>query len=279
MRRLLLLPLLVALATGSAVSALAASAASRSGNASAASRCPGSEPNSQATSKRPGAGGTLVPHTPDAVLICRYNGLPQPAGKIAGFTLTGAQALSAAQAVTLASRFDALKPYVLDKVYNCPLDSGSQAILHFSYPSGDGVTVTVHLSGCTSSTNGAPSYINGPATGPRTVFEGYPSALRSLAVGSKSFIRAHEDLLIGTATWCGGPYPGACHDQSGTIQVTAPNGDVVAGTEVHKGRFSVYVTPGRDEVQLLDSGYGTQTKRIAAKGGGTSHVKMQLDFP
>jgi hypothetical protein len=66
-----------------------------------------------------------VPQGPDSVLICRYNGLPQPAGKIAGFTLTGAQALGLTQATTLASAFDALQPYVAGKVYSCPLDSGA----------------------------------------------------------------------------------------------------------------------------------------------------------
>jgi hypothetical protein len=220
-----------------------------------------------------------VPQGPDSVLICRYNGLPQPAGKIAGFTLTGAQALGLTQATTLASAFDALQPYVAGKVYSCPLDSGNEAVLHFGYASGDSVTVTVHLSGCTSSSNGAPAYVNGPTTEPAVVYQGYPSALKQLAFGSKSFIRAHEDLLIGTATWCGGPYPGACHNQTGTIQVTAPNGDWVAGSAVHHGKYSVYVTPGRDKVQLLDSGYGTQTKVVTARGGGTSHVHMQLDFP
>jgi hypothetical protein len=275
MRRLLLLPLLVALAAGGAVSALAASAPSRSANASAASRCPGSEPHNQATSKRAGSAGTLVPQTPDAVLICRYNGLPQPSGKIAGFTLTGAQALGATQTAALATAFDALKEFVPGKTYNCPLDSGSQAVLHFSYPSGDGVTVTVDLSGCTKSTNGAPRYFEGTPI----PYEGYPAALKTLAVGSKSFIRAHEDLLIGTATWCGGPFPGGCHNQTGTIQVNASNGDWVAGAAVRKGKFSVYVTPGRDKVQLLNSGYATPSKSITAKGGGTTHVHLQLDTP
>jgi hypothetical protein len=257
MERFLLLSIVGVLAIGGTGAAVAATSSSP-----ATSICGSAEPSSQAVSHRPSAATSLVPAAPTSVVICRYNGLPEPGKQIAGFMLIGEQTLSDTQVTALASAFDALKAtYAPGKAYSCPLDSGSEAVLHFSYASGDNVTVTVHLSGCTSSTNGAPTYINGPATGPRTVYRGYPSSLRKLALGSKSFIRAHETLLDGT-----GP--------SATVQVNAKNGDWTAEATIRKGKFSVYVTPGSDEVMLIRSGVTQETRSIRAPAGGTAHVRL-----
>jgi hypothetical protein len=256
MERILLLSIVAVLAIGGAGAAVAATSSS-----SAASSCASAQPPGTTVSNRPSAATSLVPLTPTSVLICRYNGLPEPGRKIAGFTLIGEQTLGATRVATLASAFDTLKPFVSGKAYSCPLDSGNEAVLHFRYASGDSVTVTVHLSGCSSSTNGAPSYRNGPATGPKTVFQGYPSSLRKYAFGSKSFIRKHETLLDGTAA-------------TGTIQVDAKNGDWTAEATVHKGKFSVYVTPGSDDAALIRSGVTQASKWVTAPAGGTAHVRL-----
>lgn len=103
-----------------------------------------------------GAGRTLVPGRPAALLVCRYSGVggfPHPVGAWA-FHLRSHRLLTRARAVrSLAAQLNALRP--VTGAQACPNDDGEAILAVFRYGgSAPDDPVTVHLGGCGQTDNG-----------------------------------------------------------------------------------------------------------------------------
>jgi hypothetical protein len=134
----------IAIAVGAAVAG--ASPASRVARGS----CPSHGPTT-VYSSRTGANQSLVPPSPDRLLLCRYSGINPVNG---GRALTAHRLVTSRAKVTrFADEFNAL-PEFPPGIFNCPVDVGTAIVAYFGYPSGPGDPVRVELSACTGVTNG-----------------------------------------------------------------------------------------------------------------------------
>jgi hypothetical protein len=92
----------------------------------------------------------LVPSGPDALLLCRYNGLN--AGPNAGRLAAWATVKAAAAIARLTTEFDALPRQRPGS--HCPMDDGSAIIATFGYANAAPDPVQVGLKGCRTVSNG-----------------------------------------------------------------------------------------------------------------------------
>jgi hypothetical protein len=110
--------------------------------------CPADLPKPGAYS--PGPASIMVPASPNAARICRYNGLnsSQPENSLAKSGMVNPAELSG-----LVGGLNAAGP-MPSRVISCPMDNASNDVVIFAYPNGHTVFVTVGLTGCNLVTNG-----------------------------------------------------------------------------------------------------------------------------
>src|SRR5947209_2076272 len=107
-------------------------------------------------SLRQGASSSLVPDTPNALLVCSYSGFdgpPQgPSQGPPGRLIATGSLTDPATVQRLASELDAIP----DRTgpIACPADLGNRLVTHFGYASGPEDPVAIGLSGCNPLTNG-----------------------------------------------------------------------------------------------------------------------------
>lgn len=220
--------------------------------------CPASD-TTRLRSTRPGAEGQLVPPDVRAVLLCRYNGLPEPGSIQPGFGLVAEHRVRRrSQAAQLAAELDAL-PAPAPGATACPADTGSAIVAYFSYASVPGDPVTIGLNGCQTASNGRLTRFGDG----RPVIE----QLAALTPISRAFVLAHEAEIQGRVRQCGGPAPGICRPAGSTagdeIKVLAGEGYAVGLLAPRRDRFTVLVPPGREIVQLV-AGWRTGRPRVLA---------------
>jgi hypothetical protein len=142
---------LIAVAVAAAATVATVAVAVAPATAARAPACPGTD-RPAAVSGRAGSARSLVPGTPDTVLLCRYGGANDGG---AAFRLLASPHLVTSRATTarLARDLDALTP-TTGVVFHCPLDTGDAIVAYFRYPSGADDPVTAGLDGCMLVTNG-----------------------------------------------------------------------------------------------------------------------------
>jgi hypothetical protein len=228
-------------------------------SAQARSLCPASH-RTAVVSARPGASASLVPAGARTVIVCRYNGLPNPPplstpgypsfGLIAARTVT-----SAARVAHLAAELDAIPQSNSTLPLACPADVGTAIVAYFHYPSGRDDPVTVDLTGCQNVSNG---HVNRLALNARVVGQ-----LKSLVpIPRPATIKGKVEL-------CGGAGPdSACRvapfsycptaslhcATSDRATVRTASGRLVAQARLHDGRFTVRVPPGSYVISVLADG-------------------------
>jgi hypothetical protein len=225
-------------------------------------------------SERPGAGSALVPATPTGVVVCRYNGLPEPGSNVAGAVLLGASQLSASGAGTLAAQFDSLPAIPSGYTFACPADTGGAIVAYFTYSSGQDDPVTAPTSGCAFPTNGQLTRYGSSALSSR---------LDALTRGSAAFVRSHEGTIAGSVCIVGGIAGSPCWRPGFelTVQVKTATGDWTAQPAIRNGHFKALVVAGRDTVELIRNWASAHphivdTVRVTAAAGRTVHAQLQL---
>lgn len=145
MRRLLLLPGLLAALS---VSGVALAGASGTGPA-----CPASDRHAL-VSVRAGAVRELVPPGARAVLLCRYSGIYHGIGpRTPAYLLLGHDLVNGATTVASMTReLDSL-PHITAPIA-CPASFGTAIVAHFRYASGPDDPVTIQVDGCYGASNG-----------------------------------------------------------------------------------------------------------------------------
>ncbi len=292
----------LALALGVAAGSVAFGAGTRSGEsgvASAASAptapyslkpptCPAGDSGS-ILSSRAGAGAAMVPPGAQQVLLCRYNGLPNPpplsvAGKPAFGLVAQHLVLNQATVTGLASQLNAIP--VTTGVYSCPADFGTAIIAYFGYASGTANPVKVGLSGCEAISNGHVDRLGLDA----------PVVSQLEALVPLEPVRPAR--IDGDVWLCGGPAPGRCRTETLTVcgptatqcfttdrvTISKRAGGLVETVKLHQGRFAATVPPGRYRVSLLGDGsrvHGKvlQTKAVTARAGRTATVRFLIAVP
>jgi hypothetical protein len=260
----------------------------RSGPQRRAAGCPASD-RTAVLSTRPGADAALVPAGATSLLLCRYNGLPNPPplnvpGKPAFGLVSSARVGDAARVARLASELDAL-PAGGDYAIACPADFGDDVVAYFGYPAGAEDPVTVDLSGCNTVTNGSLHRL------------GLDAPVVARLASLVPLPPARRGVLSGYVERCGGPYPGGCSIapidtctpggscyRSDRVSVTTAAGAAVASTRLRGARFTLALKPGRYVLRLLGDGpkiHGRvlQTRRATVRAGHTTSVRFFFAFP
>ncbi len=94
---------------------------------------------------------TLVPGTPEAVLVCRYWG-ERDTGPL--LRLAGQRSASGSRVARLAARLDALRPIPTGRALSCPVLGWRSVLLLFRYPNSPDDPVRIVLANCIYVSNG-----------------------------------------------------------------------------------------------------------------------------
>lgn len=103
----------------------------------------------------PGSSAEMVPPRPNGALACRYGGITPNGEKLAK-----SARIAGPSADRIASLIDKL--HAARGAVACPYDSGARDVLVFTYPGAAEAEVEVHLSGCTTVTNGHMAAVASP---------------------------------------------------------------------------------------------------------------------
>jgi hypothetical protein len=237
--------------------------------------CPDPEPSASGLrSARSGANTVLVPGTPTTLLLCRYEGLPEPGVRIAGFGLVAAAAVSAQSTVaTFASALNRIPPTGAHEVFSCPMDEGAGVTAWFRYASGPPDPVDIGLQGCETISNGQLHRLGLDAA--------IVSRIQALLPITSAFVSAHEATITGTARVCGGT-PGPCRAPSGAdteVQVFDSSGYQAGFANLDKGNFAALDSPGHDRVELVENSSSGSPKvldSVTATGVAGRDTRVEL---
>ncbi len=250
--------------------------------------CPAGDSES-ILSTRAGATAEMVPDGAQQVLLCRYNGLPNPpplsvAGRPPFGLVASRLVLDQATVAGLSSQLDAIPETT--GAYSCPADFGTAIVAYFQYASGPADPVKVGLGGCEGVSNG---HLDRLALDAPVV--GQLEALDPIEV-------ARPAVINGYVLLCGGPYPGRCRVEPITVcgataercvttdrvTISERPGRIVETAKLRHGRFAVRVAPGRYKVTLLGDGVQVHgrvfaTKTVTARAGRISTVRFLIAVP
>jgi hypothetical protein len=89
----------------------------------------------------------------------------------------------------------------------------------------------------------------------------------------------HRDArVVGVIRLCGGPAPGRCFSQDGTVSVIDSKGHLVASQQTKKGAFSFLLAPARYILQASTGGTRGRTS-IVARAHRTTTARILIAIP